>query len=441
MNTGTDMRLAGGTAPVFRSDSMRRLMATVERLAAHDSAVLVVGETGVGKELIAQAIHQQSHRREKPFVDVNCAAFPEHLVESELFGYEKGAFSGADSTKPGLFEMAHQGTLFLDEIGELDLKVQAKLLRVLDGAPYYRLGGSRKVDANVRVVAATNRKLEEEVKAGRFRDDLYHRIAQSLLSVPALRERPDDIVLLAEHFLQKQHPSMEFSPEAADALQRYAWQGNVRELRNVVMNVAMAAKPGTKVIHARELPVSIFHPPDATAQSVFKGDLRDMERHMILQALEMNSGSQERTAAQLGISTRTLRRKLEKYRKDAEGALESGTSAGRTTGQLQRYFRVDIELQVNVRQGERELHATTSNISLGGMAVRGADCVESTAPMEISFLLPGQDSPIETKATLAWTGPGGHAGLSFVDMHPVLQRQLHDWMIEKSQHQAPSKPR
>src|SRR5499427_5371463 len=168
MKAVADIQFADGTIAVVRSEVMRQLIATVERVAQHDAAVLIVGETGSGKELIARAIHQHSLRCAKSFVDVNCAALPEHLVESELFGYEKGAFSGADGTKAGLFELADQGTLLLDEIGELDGKVQAKLLRVLDGVPYYRLGGSRKVAVSVRVIAATNRDLEADVRAGKF---------------------------------------------------------------------------------------------------------------------------------------------------------------------------------------------------------------------------------------------------------------------------------
>ena len=178
------MQLVDGTTAVVRSEIMLKLMAMVERVAQQDAAVLIVGETGSGKEMVAKAIHQHSLRCGKPFVDVNCAALPEHLVESELFGYEKGAFSGADVTKAGLFEMSDQGTLLLDEIGELDGKVQAKLLRVLDGVAYYRLGGSRKVAVNVRVIAATNRDLELEVQAGKFRRDLYHRLTQFQLQVP-----------------------------------------------------------------------------------------------------------------------------------------------------------------------------------------------------------------------------------------------------------------
>src|SRR5215467_16086575 len=224
-----------GVPAVFRSRVMQELMNVVARVARSDAAVLITGETGVGKELISRAIHTHSLRCNKPWVDVNCAALPEHLVESELFGYEKGAFSGADSTKPGLFELADQGTLLLDEVGELDAKVQAKLLRVLDGVPYYRLGGSRKVAVNVRVIAATNRELEDDVKAGKFRSDLFHRLTQLQLRVPPLRERADDILALAEYFLQQTAPGARFADEARHCLLGYQWPGNVRELRNVVL--------------------------------------------------------------------------------------------------------------------------------------------------------------------------------------------------------------
>jgi len=173
---------------------MRQLLELAERIAQTNAAVLITGESGCGKELVARAVHHYSLRCAKPWVDVSCAALPEHLVESELFGYEKGAFSGADSAKPGLFELAHQGTLFLDEVGELEPRMQVKLLRVLDGVAYYRLGGVRKVSVDVRVVAATNQDLERMVRTGEFRSDLYHRLGQICLRVPPLRERPEDIV-------------------------------------------------------------------------------------------------------------------------------------------------------------------------------------------------------------------------------------------------------
>src|SRR6202049_3751477 len=193
-----------GMPAVVRSKAMETLLALVERGAPTNATVLITGETGSGKELIARAVHHYSLRHSKPWVDVNCAALPEHLMESELFGYEKGAFSGADSTKPGLFELANTGTLFLDEIGELDRKMQVKLLRVLDGAPYYRLGGTRKVSVDVRIIAATNQDLEEMVRNGRFRNDLFHRLGQIAITVPPLRERREDIVPIAEYFLQQQ---------------------------------------------------------------------------------------------------------------------------------------------------------------------------------------------------------------------------------------------
>jgi transcriptional regulator with GAF, ATPase, and Fis domain len=205
----------------------------------HKAAVLITGETGVGKELVARIIHEHSNRCAKPWVDLNCAALPEHLVESELFGYEKGAFSGADSAKSGLFEIANGGTLFLDEIGELDPKVQVKLLRVLDGVPYYRLGGNKKVWVDVRVVAATNRDLDASVNDGAFRRDLYHRISEVHINVPPLRERHQDIVALAEYFLARNCPDARFTPKALKLLPHFEWRGNVRELRNLVLKLAI----------------------------------------------------------------------------------------------------------------------------------------------------------------------------------------------------------
>src|SRR5579872_5673115 len=224
-----------GMPAIIASEPMRRLMAMVERVARSSATVLITGESGVGKELIARAVHHFSMRSHRPWVDLSCAALPEHLLESELFGFDRGAFSGADANKPGLFELAHQGTIFLDEIGELDAKMQVKLLRVLDGVPYYRLGGVKKVSVDVRVVAATNQELETAVAQGRFRSDLYHRLTQITLRVPPLRQRIEDIEPLATHFLAQHDPSLRFSPEAIDVLLQHSWPGNIRELRNVVM--------------------------------------------------------------------------------------------------------------------------------------------------------------------------------------------------------------
>src|SRR5258708_24886963 len=218
---------------------MLKFMGLVDRVAGHTETVLITGETGTGKELIARTIHESSQRRSRPWVDINCAALPENLVESELFGYEKGAFSGADASKPGLFEMAEKGTLFLDEIGEIQLQNQVKLLGVLDGQPFYRLGGHRKIKVDVRIVAATNQDLEAAVKDGRFRQDLFHRLGQFHLRVPPLRERPEDIVALAEHFLRLKAPSKNFSSQAISALLSHAWSGNIPELRDRVAKMAM----------------------------------------------------------------------------------------------------------------------------------------------------------------------------------------------------------
>src|SRR5580700_2821827 len=224
-----------GMPAVIASETMRRLMAAVERVARSNATVLITGESGTGKELVARAVHHYSQRSQKPWVDLSCAALPEHLLESELFGYEKGAFSGADSAKQGLFELANHGTIFLDEIGELELKMQVKLLRVLDGVPYYRLGGVKKISVDVRVVAATNQELEAAVSEGRFRSDLYHRLSQFTLRVPPLRSRVDDIAPLARYFLALHNPSLNFSQSALAALESRAWPGNIRELRNVVI--------------------------------------------------------------------------------------------------------------------------------------------------------------------------------------------------------------
>jgi transcriptional regulator with PAS, ATPase and Fis domain len=199
---------------VISSAPLRKVMRFVEKVAQSNAAVLVTGESGAGKELIARALHHYSPRSAKPWIDINCAALPDHLVESELFGYEKGAFSGAEAAKPGMFELAHQGTLFLDEIADLNLKSQGKLLRVLDGWAHYRLGGTRKIEVNVRIVAATNADLEQEVRAGRFRSDLFHRLNQVRVTVPALRERLDDIAPLAQLFLTQEKEELRISAAA-----------------------------------------------------------------------------------------------------------------------------------------------------------------------------------------------------------------------------------
>lgn len=298
-----------GMPAVIASGVMRRLLEFVERAARTRASVLITGETGTGKELIARAIHQCSMRAARPWIDLNCAALPELLLESELFGYEKGAFSGALASKPGMFELAHTGSVFLDEISELSPRMQVKLLRVLDGAPYYRLGGTRKVSVDVRVIAASNQNLEEATAAGGFRRDLYHRLAQLQIQVPPLRERQEDIAPLARFFLEQQGQDnsrpLRFSAEAIRALERYAWPGNVRELRNVVVQAAVMAEQGP--IEARHLPVPVR---TAAPKAV---TLEAIERETILRVLAENTGQQQRAADILGISLRTLARKLKAY--------------------------------------------------------------------------------------------------------------------------------
>jgi transcriptional regulator with PAS, ATPase and Fis domain len=295
---------------VIASETMRQLMSMAERVARSNATVLILGESGSGKEVLARAIHHFSTRSHKPWVDLNCGALPEHLIESELFGYDRGAFSGATNHKPGLFELAHQGTIFLDEVAELEMKMQVKLLRVLDGVPYYRLGGIKKVTVDVRIVAATNQELETAVAEGRFRSDLYHRLTQITLRVPPLRQRVEDIEPLASHFLAQHDPSLRFSPNAIEVLLRHSWPGNIRELRNVVMRAAVLSQDDE--IGAQDLPLHSASPEPA---SVVQGttSLEGMERKMIFDALHSTNGHQQRAAAKLGISRRTLSRKLKVY--------------------------------------------------------------------------------------------------------------------------------
>jgi two-component system response regulator FlrC len=299
---------------------MLRLLETVERVARSNATVLVTGESGVGKEIVARALHHYSFRASKPWVDLSCAALPDNLLESELFGYDKGAFSGADASKPGLFELANQGTIFLDEIGELDLRMQVKLLRVLDGTPYYRLGGVRKVTSDVRVVCATNQNLEKAVSEGRFRRDLYHRLSQFVLRVPSLRDRGEDIGPLANYILAEQNPDFRFSPGALKVLETYSWPGNVRELRNVVLQAAVMAR-GTE-IEPNDLTIDSrsVSPMSLGSRAGAEHSLDGMERRMIFDALAQTNGHQQRAADRLGISRRTLSRKLKHYESQSEGA-------------------------------------------------------------------------------------------------------------------------
>jgi DNA-binding NtrC family response regulator len=408
---------------VVRSASLLRVMKLAEKVARHPAAVLIVGETGTGKEMIARTIHTHSLRCNHPLIDVNCAAIPEHLVESELFGYEKGAFSGADSMKPGFFEMANKGTLFLDEIGDLDLKIQVKLLRVLDGVPYYRLGGNKKVSVDVRVVAATNHDLEELVRAGRFRGDLYHRLAQFKLEVPALRERPEDVLGIAEQVLHQHYPESRFSRDAVDALLSYDWPGNVRELKNVVFGAVLQAKDAHVEISAADLrfPDSV----SASRRISTEGDLDQVEKRAILQALEKSGGNQGKAAEILGISRRTLIRKLKVYR---EAGLED--SSGSLSLNQQRYYRTQLELPIKMRFAGEEFDAVLLNISAGGAGAKTEKPLKSGAPVVLIFSIPGSNNKdaVELPGRITWANKAGHYGIQFGDLPPSLRTSLQRWL-------------
>jgi two-component system, NtrC family, response regulator AtoC len=303
-----------GMPAVISSRPMRRLIAFVQRVARSHAAILITGESGTGKELIARALHHYSMRCARPWIDLNCAALPELLIESELFGYEKGAFSGALTTKPGMFELAQTGSVFLDEIGDLPPRMQVKLLRVLDGAPYYRLGGTKKISVDARVIAATNQDLEQAMEAGNFRRDLYYRLAQVRIHVPPLRERPDDVRPLARFFLEKQEPHLQISERALAALEQYSWPGNVRELRNVVVQAAVMSD--APVIEPENLPFVVQAAPRLPVT------LEDIERERILKVMAETGGQQQRSADILGISLRTLGRKLKQYQEQGRCALD-----------------------------------------------------------------------------------------------------------------------
>ena len=426
-----------GTAFLIASPIMHKFMGMVDRVAGHTETVLVTGETGTGKELVARTIHESSYRRKNALVDINCAALPEHLVESELFGYEKGAFSGADSSKPGLFELADKSTIFLDEIGELQPQIQVKLLRVLDGAPYYRLGGNRKITVDVRVVAATNQDLELAVKEGRFRKDLFHRLGQFQLRVPPLRERPEDIAALARHFLSLKAADKAFAADALAVLQAHPWPGNIRELRNLVAKLAMATEnrqiTRTEVLaelHG-ELPGEALAATRASG-AVPLGNLDNMEEQMIIRALEQTGGHRAQAAEQLGISRRTLSRKLREYEIDMRGG-EGSAKLGIISEDQQKFFRAKVNLSVTLKNSQgKELQVQAVNLSTGGMGLDAvSDATGFAGLVDVSFLLPESETAVEAKGRLVWSDAGGRAGLRFVVIEPAVFVQLQHWTNRK----------
>ena len=427
-----------GTQFLIASQMMRKFMGMVDRVAGHTETVLVTGETGTGKELVARTIHGSSYRHKNALVDINCAALPEHLVESELFGYEKGAFSGADSSKPGLFELADKSTIFLDEIGELQPQIQVKLLRVLDGAPYFRLGGHRKITVDVRVVAATNQDLELAVKEGRFRKDLFHRLSQFQLRVPPLRERPEDIAALARHFLSLKAADKVFTGDALNALQAYPWPGNIRELRNLVAKLAMATEDrqitGAEVLAELRGGTASGEPTAATHGSgaVPLGNLENMEEQMIIRALEQTGGHRAQAAEQLGISRRTLSRKLREYEIDTRAGA-AAAKLGIISEDQQKFFRSKVNISVTLKNAHgKELQVQAVNLSTGGMGLYVVSDPNGFAGLvDVSFLLPDSEIVIQAKGRLVWTEAGGRAGLRFIVIEPALFEQLQHWTNRK----------
>jgi PAS domain S-box-containing protein len=431
-NSRSASRVIDGTQFILASPVMHKFMGLVDRVAGHTETVLITGETGTGKELIARTIHESSHRRSRPWVDINCAALPENLVESELFGYEKGAFSGADSSKPGLFELADKGTLFLDEIGELQIQTQVKLLRVLDGQPFYRLGGHRKIKVDVRVVAATNQELEAAVAASRFRRDLFHRLGQFQLRVPPLRERPEDIVALAEHFLSLKAPGKHFAPDAISALLAHSWPGNIRELRNLIAKVAMESA-GSQVDVAKI--GAVLSGESATLRqtaSMPVGNLESMEEQMIIKALERTGGQRTLAAEQLGISRRTLSRKLKEYKINVAPS-DNAASLGFISTEQQKFFRARVQLPVTLRNSKGdEICLNGVNLSTGGMGLDGLDePLRFAGLLDMSFVLPESENLFQAKARLVWIGDEGRVGIRFAVIEPALFEQLQHWTNRK----------
>ena len=293
---------------IAESRVMRDAIERSRKVAPSDFPVLITGESGTGKELIARFIHNASPRAERSYVPINCGALPENMIESELFGYEKGAFTGAQARKPGLLEIAHQGTLFLDEIGDMPLPLQVKLLRVIETGAFYRLGGTREQQVSVRVISATNKQLKAEIARGSFREDLYYRISALTVHLPPLRDRRDDIAPIIEHF-RNSIPAFKqkhFSSEALKLLTEYAWPGNVRELQNIVHHVLLLSRSDR--IAPADLPYELGERPGPSGSR-----LEDREREHILRVLSQAGNDRNKAAEILGVHPRTLMRKLAGY--------------------------------------------------------------------------------------------------------------------------------
>jgi len=305
------------------SDEMQKIFSMIMDISGTDVPVLITGETGTGKELVAKAIHAKSPRKHGPFIPINCGAFPEHLLETELFGHEKGAFTGAHRAKKGRIEMSHGGTLFLDEVGEIPLKMQVDLLRVLETKTFHRVGGTEEIKVDFRVLAATNRNLLEEINKGNFRQDLYYRLNVISLHIPPLRERPEDIPVLAEHFMRRYSRETNknidtITPEAMEILRNYPWPGNVRELQNAIERAVVISKK--RCLDVEEFSfLQVSEKGVGTAKS-----LEEIEKAHIEAMLRAHNWNISRTAKALKINRVTLHKKIKKY-----GLKRSGRSTCR----------------------------------------------------------------------------------------------------------------
>jgi len=304
---------------IGESLAMRGLLSLIKKVSPTDSTVLILGESGTGKELVAASIHDNSEREDKPFIKLNCAAIPEDLLESELFGHEKGAFTGAVNFKPGKFDMASGGTIFLDEIGDMPHNLQGKILRILQEQEFYRVGGNRTINVDVRIIASTNKNLEKMVREGTFREDLFYRLNVFTLHLPPLRERKEDIPLLVDYLLQSAPKKVAISSMALQMLVAFSWPGNIRELKNIIESASVIAENGT--IEPIHLPAKIVGAFDQiqkisvkfTSNISLDERLREIEKSMIIDALKKTSGVQVRATELLGINQRSLWHRIKKH--------------------------------------------------------------------------------------------------------------------------------
>jgi len=311
------MKTVESRSIVYKSEVMSQLMKMIERVAPSQANILVLGESGTGKELVARSIHDKSNRKNKPFVAINCGALRETLLESELFGHEKGSFTGAYTKKIGLAEAANGGTLFLDEIGELPLAIQAKLLRFIQEGEIYRVGGKDPIKVDIRIICATNRELDQEVARGNFREDLFYRINTIVISAPPLRRRKEDIPLLVQYFLSQGQGFMarvkSIDEEALNVMMKYDWPGNIRELQNACERLQVLSEGHTIMVN--DLPDSIRHPENKDETLAFDPSvtLYELEKRYIVKALAHYGGNKTQAAQGLGITIKTLYNKLHEY--------------------------------------------------------------------------------------------------------------------------------